>query len=76
MALWVKHGIAIAGALVALVILVRNLQVMITAGPREYLRDAFHIDPLTWWLLGAWLVVSLVIVAIWAFPCGGLLVAG
>jgi hypothetical protein len=73
---WVLRAIGIIAGLIALVILARNLRWLMIGGWGEYWRDAYRIDSWTWWLLGFFVVCVLILLAIWAFPCGGILVAG
>ena len=73
---WVMRAIGISAGGVVLLVLIRNVQLLHIGGWSGYRRDLLRIDPATWWLLGAFVVSVLVILAVWAFPCGGILVAG
>jgi hypothetical protein len=73
---WVWKAVAASAGLVLLITLVRNLRSLAFGGWSEYRRSLFEIHADTWWLIGFFVVSVLVILALWAFPLGGILVAG
>ena len=73
---WVLKAMAASAGLAVLIVLAKNIRSLSIGGWTEYRRDLFRIHPDTWWLLGFWVVSVLIILAIWAFPLGGILVAG
>ncbi len=65
---WLWIALAAWAGVIILIALVQTAYGLLYYGPRSYFRNAFRIDPGTWWLIAVLVLIGVAAASVWSQP--------